>query len=367
MTRLLWTAIAISGAALLSVDCSPHRYIDDDSGCDKARELPSTIDVTDELNVPHGDSADCKFVRHYKDAIAKVTVKIGSAFEKHDLRGLITVFNEDGDILDRKTVDPSMFKYEFEFDVVEHKRFYVKLKASEGAHGYQAQVAFAPKNPCAKCTKDEECVDGECQAKVVVCDPPCDEDEALVCVEGECVTACNPPCSPGYDCDPESRLCEKVKKKCPKCKRGYYCSRRRGKCIEKRAPTRKICKPNCQPGQICQRGQCVRPPSTTRCPPCNPDENCSAATGFKCKPKGLGSSATGPIAGRMVNIMRSGQSTVLYLNRGERHGMKRNTKGKMCGKHSFVVTSVFSTRSKGKTNASIEELGTCKSFVVKRK
>ncbi|MFT7624367.1 MAG: hypothetical protein ACI9WU_003554, partial [Myxococcota bacterium] len=192
----------------LLVACSPHRYVDDDESCSRAKPLPPIVLVKDDLNVNYGDRTDCKQVKYFKDAVARVEYRIGTAFEKHDLRGLITVYNADGQVLDQKAVDPSVFKYDFEFEVVAQKPYYVEFKATNGENAYQAQVRFEKNDPCAKCGPDQQCVDSvdggkECRTVEAGCDPPCDDEEGEICSAGQCVPACNPPCRRGYNCDTE--------------------------------------------------------------------------------------------------------------------------------------------------------------------
>ena len=365
--RVLY-ALMVSVLALATWSgCSPHRYTDEDATCSKAKALPPTITVKDELNVPYGDRTDCKQVRYFKDAVAKVEYRIGTAFEKHDLKGLVTVYDSDGQVLDQKAVDPSVYKYPFEFEIKANKPYYVEFKATEGSYAYSAQVAFTKKeNPCDRCDPDEEkCVDGECVAnKKGECDPECDEEDGMVCVEGECKSACNPPCRSKFVCDVESRECVKARKRCrPRCKRGEYCNYRNGKCYP-----RKVTK--CKPGQIYSGGKCValggNGKPDQKCPACpNPTDICSKATGYQCISGGE-VTPTGPIFGTVTSTVRAGQGTVFYLNRGKRHGVKAGKSGRLCGKFKFMVTNVYPTRSKARTSASIEELAGCKKASVSR-
>ncbi len=368
MNKRLRRALVPLLVAGIAAACSPVRYSDDDEICSKAKPLPPIVLVKDEINVSFGDRADCKQVKYFKDAVAKVEYRIGTAFEKHNIKGLLTVYDSDGQVLDQKAVDPSVFRYDFEFDVIAQKPFFVEFKATDGNYAYSSQVRFIKKDPCAKCTAEEDCVetvDGgkACRPKVLVCAPECDEEKGMICEKGECIPACNPPCTRrNYRCDIDTGEC--VRKgggySCsPRCKRGYRC--RRGRCIKKTVASG--CKGGCKPGTICQANKCV---PLGKCPACpNPTDICSKATNFKCR--GDGDSAnTGPIVGRVASTVRSGQATILYLNRGKRHGVKRGKRGTLCGKYKFVITNAFATRSKAKTNSSIEQIGDCKSVVIKR-
>ncbi len=353
----------LGGLVLILVTaCSPYRYTDDDETCSRAKPLPPAISVKDDLNVPRGDRSDCKMVKYFKDAIAKVEYRVGTAFEQHNLRGVLTVYDGDGQTIDEKAVDPSVFKYQFEFDVVGSKPYYVRFKASEGNFPYTSRVAFIKKDPCAKCTADQECVGGQCRQKERVCEPECDEDEGLVCEEGQCVSACNPDCRRGYTCDVDSRECVKVVKTCrPRCKRGFYCSRHSGKCRKRRNV-------KCRLGQVLKRGVCVTlggGPPRKKCPPCQPAQVCSKDTGFKCLSSGQ-TTPTQPIVGTVTSTVRAGGGTVFYINRGKRDGVKRGKSGRICKKYRFVIVAVYPTRSKAMTKASVEELSGCKRVVVPR-
>lgn len=371
MQRRVKTLIKAFMIGSLMIACAPVENTDDDDTCSRAKPLPPGIMVKDELKVSYGDRSDCKQVRYFKDAIAKVEIRIGSAFERHNIKGLLTVYDGDGQVVDQKAVDPSVFKYPFEFDVIAGKPYYLEFKATEGEFPYSAEVKFIKKDPCAKCSPEEECIDAagggkECRKPELTCSPECDEEEGMVCVEGECVTACNPECRKGYSCDAETRECTKERKTCsPRCQRDEYCSRRSGRCYPRKAPSGK-CAGGCKPGLICKGGTCLPPGVSLKCPSsCPVKDVCSKDTGYKCRSTGP-DLKTGPIVGRVASTVRSGQGTILYLNRGTRHGVQRSKAGKLCGKHRFVVTNAFATRSKARTNASIEEIGDCKSVTIAR-
>lgn len=345
--------------------CSPYKYEDDDETCSKAKPLPPTVIVRDDLDPRVGDKSDCKVIKYFKEANAKVEYTLGTAFEKHDIKGVISLYDRDGQVLDQKTVDPTIFRYAFEFKVLPNKPYYLEFKATEGKYGYAAQVQFQKIDPCAKCTEDQECVDEVCKDKVKVCDPECDEDEGFLCEEGECVYQCSSSCKrknpDRYSCNTENGECERVTKKCkPRCKRGYYCNRRNGQCYQRKP---RGCKPSCTPGNVCQKGKCVPLGGGNPCKGCA--GKCDASTGFKCMTGG-GTQTDGPITGRITSTVRAGGGTIVYVNRGKRHGVTRGKRGKLCGKFSITVTNVYATRSKAQTSASIEEIGGCKGVVISR-
>jgi hypothetical protein len=80
------------------------------------------------------------------------------------------------------------------------------------------------------------------------CDPICRPGHQ--CVEGKCVSLCNPPCAADEVCQGLGKclpapVCE------PQCRGGYTCLN--GKCIS-------ACNPACKGGEVCtEGGQCVVP------------------------------------------------------------------------------------------------------------
>ena len=350
----------------IGAGCSPYKYNDDDNLCSKAKPLPPVVVVKDDLNSQMGDIADCRALKYFKDAKAKVTYRVGTAFEQHNLKGLLTLYDEDGQVLDQKGVDPTIPKYDFEFEVKGNRPYYVEFKITEGDYAYSAQVQFTKVDPCAKCTETQECVNNVSEEKVKECDPACDADEGMACDEGECVYQCDGRCKRkkrrGFVCDVESGDCVRVRKKCsPRCKSGFYCNYRVGRCYKKRDKV--PCPGGCKPGTICKNNACV--PVGKSCPPCSAGQTCSKATGYQCVKAGE-SNPTGPIRGRVASILRAGTSSILYLNRGRKHGVKAGATGTLCGKFKITVTNVYATRSKARSNKSLEEIGDCKGCSVKR-
>ena len=344
--------------AMLAVACSPTNYVDDDDSCTRAKPLPPiVVGVKDELNTKRGDLVDCKQIKYWEDASARVEYRVGTPFESHNIKGLITVYNDEGHRIRQKLVEPTVKKYVFEFDVKAQQLHYVKFEATEGAYGYKAMVTFSKQDPCSQCASNEDCVNKQC-VKRNICDPECDDNER--CDGGRCVSVCDPPCSRRKYCDPDSERCITKRKPCrPACKRGYYC--RSGKC-KKRRPSG--CSGGCGAGEVCKSGKCVKI-KPKKCPPCpKPTDVCNASTGYKCQSKA--SASAGPIVGRITNVQRQGSGTTIYINRGSRHGAKRNQRAKLCRRHRAVVTKVYPSRSTLRSSASVEQIGECKSVVISR-
>ena len=359
--RLLGLAVL---AAALSSACTPFKYTDDDDLCSKAKPLPFGVAVKDELSAKTGDISDCKEIKYFKDSQASIEYRLGTAFEKHDLKGTIVLYNGEGQVLDQKSVDPSIFKYNFEVEVKAQKPYYLEFKVTEGDYAYSAQVAFKAVDPCARCDDDEECVDGECNKAIKECDPECDEEAGFLCDDGECKYQCDDGCPKkrGHQCEAASGECVKVLKECrPACKSGYSCNRRNGQCV---AVAPKTCAGGCKPGELCQSGKCVPLGGAPKCPPCAANERCDAASA-KCVAVSGDADPTGPITGTVTSTVRAPDGTVLYLNRGERHGVKAGKRGSLCGQ-TFAVTNVYPTRAKAKTSAAIETIGNCNSFSIQR-
>ena len=151
------TLLSLSTLVLIAAvsGCSPYKYNDDDNLCSKAKPLPPVVVVKDDLNSRLGDVADCRTLKYFKDAQAKVTYRVGTAFEEHNLKGLLTVYDEDGQVLDQKGVDPTIPKYEFLFEVKGADSYYVEFKISSGSSDYRVQVKYRD-----LCTNDRHCSRG---------------------------------------------------------------------------------------------------------------------------------------------------------------------------------------------------------------
>lgn len=361
---LRWLSVISLALVSLGSACSPYKYTDDDNVCSKAKPLPFGVAVKDELSMKTGDVSDCKEIKYFKDAQAQLELRLGTAFEKHDLRGVVTIYDSEGNQLQQESLDPAKFKYDFEFAVREKKSYFMEVKINEGNYAYSSQVTFKAADPCDACKSTEECVDGECRKKEIPCDPECDGDEGELCVEGECKYQCPSDCRKrkGYSCDAVTGECVKVLMECrPSCKSGYSCNRRNGQCVA----VSLTCKGGCKPGELCRSGKCEPLSKPAGCPPCAANQRCDAASA-KCVAIGEAPQPAGNITGTVTSTVRAPDGTVLYLNRGSTHEVKIGKTGTLCGTHKFVVTNVYPTRSKAKTAATIEAIGSCAAFSVAR-
>ena len=66
-------------------------------------------------------------------------------------------------------------------------------------------------------------------------------------------------------------------------------------------------------------------------------------------------------AGVLVGLAQSPTGSVLYLNRGRRHGATVGMQGKLC-EYPFVLDKVDETSAKGSTSATPEQIGACTAF-----
>ena len=76
------------------------------------------------------------------------------------------------------------------------------------------------------------------------CFPEC--RPGYLCNQGQCVSACNPPCDAGMLCTPSGQCVSACN---PPCDAGLVCAPS-GQCVS-------ACNPACAPGQVCQNGQCL--------------------------------------------------------------------------------------------------------------
>ena len=132
-----------------------------------------------------------------------------------------------------------------------------------------------PADPCAKCTENQTCEEGECKDKV---EDPCSKcTENQTCEDGECKDKAEGPCS---KCT-ENQICEngeckdKVEDPCAKCTENQTCEE--GECKDKvEDPCSK-----CTDNQTCEEGECkdkVEDP----CSKCTETQTCEDG---ECKDK----------------------------------------------------------------------------------
>lgn len=370
MTRgrhgLLWGVV---GAGLLLAGCPD----DPDANCDQALVLPPNLVVEDSLDVRAGDAGDCKQVRYIKNATALIRLEMGTHFTPHTVHGRVRLYNARATLLQEVAIQPGTVEYNITHELQANEAVYVKLEAEKGEGNYRLELTLREIDPCARCNPETEiCRNGQCFPKPKVCDPVCNPDLYFCNTTiGQCEAWCNPMCGLGQRCNHQTRRCETVTRGCqppcaanetcnpstlrcerpetgcdPACAPGEVCRNRR--CVR---PTPRGCDPPCAPGKICRGRRCVDPPRA--CDGCTESEDCNTRTG-QCEPKAMSATVT--------NLTRNGARAWVYLNRGSAHGVRVGWSGKLCERWSFRVDKVTSShRSRAQAQASIEEIGDCRS------
>ena len=64
---------------------------------------------------------------------------------------------------------------------------------------------------------------------------------------------------------------------------------------------------------------------------------------------------------RVVSVTAAGPQVDIYINVGRRDHVKVGMRGRLCGKHRFVVQTVERTRARIRANVGRVELGACRS------
>lgn len=354
LRSLLVVAALFSAAA-----CGPlDGGTDTDDEAVKAKGLlAGAPEVSDSLDVDAGDTVDWRVFEHFEKADVKITYRVGDPVKRHEIKGVIRLFDSTYKELAQKLVEPGVAGYEITFTAEPGNKYFLAFSASEGASGYHIDVAATPADPCTLCTPDEMCEEGRCVPRRRECDPPCEvgfecnEDrgrcEEIECEEGEYFDKEEEECKPD--------VC--AKKRCP---RGQRCKERRGRayCYAAEAAPPRDCKPACGAGQVCRAGKCVDAAAPgPKCPAeCPKGQSCDEKTG-KC----VGTS----ISGKILNFWPEGKSTIMLLNKGSEHGIKKGMGGSIGGGGSFTVIEVYPYQCRAKTALSKDEMVGKKSVTFK--
>jgi hypothetical protein len=353
-------SVLLTFALLVGAGCGPMGEPDTDDEMLKAKGLlANTSEVTDSVDPEAGDKTDWRVFEHFEKANVKVTYRVGDPFKGHDVRGVIEVFDAVGNKLVSKSVVPGTIAYELQFTAEANTKYFIVFNASHGAARYLIDAKAAPVDPCAACTADELCEGGRCVPKPRGCRPACqvgyecDEDRGrcveIECDEGEFFDKVEGECRPD--------LC--AKKKCGK---GQTCRVQRGRatCVSGTPAPPRECKPACKAGETCRNGKCVGSAPVAEGPKC-PAE---CPKGQTCDPK-TGTCKGGPISGKILNFWPEGKDTVMLLNRGSEHGIKKGMGGSIGGGGEFTVIEVYPYQCRAKTKLSKDEMVGKKSVTFK--
>lgn len=323
LSPILARRLALLVGATLLLGACPKKVVDDDPKAQTARQIILDLTTFDTIDVKGGDKVDWKSVTPMDDGEVALKLMVGNPFEgAHGVTGEVIVYTSRAEPVTKAVVQPSKNKYELVWDGRKNETYLVKFEAATGKSTYQFDYtqAIAPRDPCARvsCQQGQECQDGKCVQ--VESDEP-EEDSPEACPGG--------------------------------CKRGFYCSKSRGKCIKNLCYGVK-----CKGGKTCRAGKCVggsKPsPRTVKKPDPKPD------------PKPEAKADTGPISAVVVQVIPEGGSSIIVLNRGAKHNVKVGDTGTIAGVP-FKVRNVYPVRSRAKVNAPAAKLANSKRCTINRR
>ena len=309
----------------LAAACS-DAYVDDDHKLRFARQVIPDMAIQDSIDVDLGDRTDFKRVTPMFDGTVTLKVTVGDPFEgKHGLTGEMGVYTTAPKLLVKKPVFPSTARYELSFEAEAHTSYVFRIEGVSGKAIYQVDFSqtIAPKDPCANvsCQSGQRCEEGTCVA--VGGSEPSEPSEP------ESTTTCPDGCKRGFYCSKKKKRC--VKRACfgVKCKSGFYCSG--GKCRPK-AVKPKGCSPKCKNGFTCKGRKCVKTGG---------GGGGDVSSVDKTK---------GPIGARVLQVSPSGATCIVTLSRGKKHHVKKGHKGTVGG-FSMKIIEVYLKRSRARVNA----------------
>ena len=213
-------AVLVVGIAVLS--CGPDFPPDKDATRNRALELPPGFAVKDRIGPDMGDPVDWRRITVTERSDVEVIYELNrSGRTQHTFAGQIELYDEDGNRIQAKTIEPGTNEYPFRFQADPQKGYFFRFAANRGRVRYSVVATVKKEDPCALCLAEERCIDGKC-IPPGECHPKCEEGEN--CVDGECVEACKK----GYEW--KDGKCVRVRKRCePACKKGQRC--RGGRCV----------------------------------------------------------------------------------------------------------------------------------------
>jgi len=309
-------------------------FVDDDDEPDKARPLPFDIEVVESLDVRRGDVVDWKSMTALESGNAAVTIMVGDPFAGvQPIAGTAAIYATTGPpALDEVTIVPGTHQYELEWAATEGATYLFQIEATEGTAPYRVvfELEPVPDDPCEVlvCEDNEECVDGECvevrPADPTICEPECGRLE--ICVDNVCEPVCGGPC-------PRGQYCHRASNEC-----------RRDPCFQKKCPS----------GTRCVWGRCrtiEREEPSPSDPKASTDKPAPAKTS---------------LSARIIQIIDTGASVTLVLNKGTTHGVAAGMTGTVPGVGTFTIRDAFAFRSraeiKGKTG---KDVGTTRAATIR--
>lgn len=382
-------------ASLWGLGCSGGQKKKDlppvDEGYTFARKMPLDLEVNDRVDASQRGRIRWRYIEPDDTGTFTLTFKLQNANVAGDLR----LVNSSLQTLQQIAIIKGKAIYRFQVRLNKGERYYVKILATEGNTRYQLAPQFVPektvvtvpKNQCQGCTANQACVGGQCVYPVPGmatrdCVSKCGRGQ--FCVSGKCFQYCLGPCGGREWCNRSSNKCEtdpchRKRKQCNSSK--WHCSRSGTRCYVKRAKGPKNmhnCNPPCGPGRKCWINTCYRKPVWTekyeawvakrKCKRrCKKGFVCMAGT---CQKKGSTPVVFtgGSIAARIVSPIPTSKGTLLNLSRGSEHGVKVGAWGKIKGvsNGSFRIRQVFPYRSIAFTKATLSDIGSARSVVIKK-
>lgn len=319
----------------------------------EAALVPPTGPVKEEIH-SDCDKVDWRYVTHFADATATVTVRVGDPFEGHDIEGTVSLYDRDAQLLQQAEVRPNESRYEFKFPVVARAQYFIKMESAKGFGPYTVEVSYERADPCAMCPPCTTCVENQC-----VPIPCCGK-----CTPAECDAAtnecrkdpCGGPCPDGKICDEAEARCVPASgcKRTSECPDGQKCNTRNGRCYK---PKEKVVTTVATPGVKKE---------------CEADEDCGdgkACVDGKC----IAQAEDGPlpnnkIKGKITTSLDSPDGVVLRIAVPPGHGIKVQDRGSVngIGNGAFKVTKSGGSRVEAimLSLKKKSDLGTAKSVTI---
>ena len=347
--RWNWVGVLFVVCGLLG--CT-RALVDDDNKIAGARMVipDAKMPIRDSLNVAQDDSVDFKFLIPRYNGKVTLQFTIGDAFaDTNNLVGSIKVVNDFNDPMAETTpIERNKVRYTVSFEGKANKRYVVAIRARSGAGPYTIRYRQQREvvDPCANvsCGSHQTCDDGVCIDKDVPKKP-------------DVWSGCGG-CSKGHYCSKKRKKCVRnpcYKVRCPAGKRCFG-----GKCRSVRA---RGCKPRCKKGFKCSKAR--------RCVAVNPKVS---ACGGRCKrpyrcDQGTGKCVVSPTAhGRILYVTPRGSSSIVTINRGKVHFLKKGMTGKVKkGGYRLKLLNVFGSQCKAVVFTSAANLSKGMSVRIKRR